>query len=280
MTSFDASDLVPGASRIRAGFNVAQTIERSPKHAGLGHHWAYEAQVARIDPDGLRGGDSAGGGDGDPNRERASALGDACAAKVRSQGLRCRDFAVPAIIPRKPLPMTPLRRSLLAALACCLVGGQHRAALLPTVPHVDLARYAGTWHEIARLPNVFQASCACSHARYEPRSDGSLTVVNSCVTRRGRNRQVVGRAEPVPCSGNARLRVRFGGFAALVPVAREGNYWIIALDDDYQWAMVGTSVRRFLWILARDTCLPPKVYAGLVQRARCLGFDVDQLVTR
>ncbi len=171
-------------------------------------------------------------------------------------------------------------RLVVAGAALCLVAGHHRAAPLPTVPCVDLARYAGTWHEIARLPNLFQRSCACAQARYEPLPDGSLSVVNSCVTGRGRCREVVGRAEPVPCSGNARLRVRFGGLAAVVPVPREGNYWIIALDDDYQWAMVGTPDRRFLWVLARDTCLPPDVYASLVEQARCLGFDVTRLVTR
>jgi apolipoprotein D and lipocalin family protein len=177
--------------------------------------------------------------------------------------------------------MTPTRISPAVALAAlCLVAGRHRTAPLPTVPCVDLARYAGTWHEIARLPNMFQATCARSQARYEPLPDGSLSIVNSCVTCRGRCREVTGRAVPVPCSGNARLRVRFGGLAALVPVSREGNYWIIALDDDYRWAMVGTPDRRFLWILARDVCLPPEVYASLVEQARCLGFDVDRLVTR
>jgi apolipoprotein D and lipocalin family protein len=177
--------------------------------------------------------------------------------------------------------VTTARRHLAIALvACCLVGGRHHLAPLPTVPCVDLARYSGTWHEIARLPNLFQRSCACSQARYEPLSDGALSVVNSCVTPRGRCREVVGRAEPVPCSGNARLRVRFGGLATLVPVPREGNYWIIALDDDYQWAMVGTPDRRFLWILARDTCLEPEVYASLVGQAGCLGFDVSRLITR
>jgi apolipoprotein D and lipocalin family protein len=172
------------------------------------------------------------------------------------------------------------QRLALAAAACCLTGGRHHVAALPTVPCVDLARYAGTWHEIARLPNCFQGACGDAQARYEPRPDGTLTVVNTCVSRRGRCREVVGRAEPVPCSGNARLRVRFGGLAALVPVPREGNYWIIALDDDYRFAMVGTPDRRFLWILARDTCLPPDVFAGLVAQARCLGFDVDRLVVR
>ncbi|HWJ57155.1 MAG TPA: lipocalin family protein, partial [Vicinamibacterales bacterium] len=31
---------------------------------------------------------------------------------------------------------------------------------LRVVPDVDLTRYAGTWYEIARLPNRFQAKCA------------------------------------------------------------------------------------------------------------------------
>ena len=106
-------------------------------------------------------------------------------------------------------------RVVIACLALGLVAGRHRAAALPPVPFVDLARYAGTWYEIARLPNMFQATCACSQARYEPLCDGSLEVVNSCVTFRGRCREVVGRAEPVPCSGNARLRVRFSGLAGL-----------------------------------------------------------------
>jgi apolipoprotein D and lipocalin family protein len=61
-------------------------------------------------------------------------------------------------------------------------------------------------------------------------------------------------------------------------VPREGNYWIIALDDDYQWAMVGTPDRRFLWILARQPSLPAEVFAQLKQQACQLGFDVDRLV--
>lgn len=149
---------------------------------------------------------------------------------------------------------------------------------LPTAGNVDLARYAGPWHEVARLPNAFQRSCIGATARYTLEADGSVTVVNTCRTARGRCRSIEGRAEAVPCSGNARLRVRFSGLAGLMPVARDGNYWIIAVDHDYQWALVGTPDRRFLWILAREPSLPPDVYAMLVERARCLGFDVDRLV--
>ena len=154
---------------------------------------------------------------------------------------------------------------------------------LPTVPHVDLGRYAGRCHEIARLPNWFQRSCERSQAQYTPCDDGSLKVVNTCFKGNGRTSSIEGSATPVPGSGNARLRVKFGGLAALVPVARDGNYWIIALgesepDAPYEWALVGTPDRRFLWILARPPCLPPEVLADLKAQARCLGFDVKSLV--
>lgn len=166
--------------------------------------------------------------------------------------------------------------AILVAAAVALGGAARRP--LPTAEHVDLARYAGTWHEVARLPNPFQRTCVGATARYTLLADGGVAVVNTCRTSRGRCRSIEGRAEAVPCSGNARLRVRFAGLAGLMPVSREGNYWIIAVDDDYTWALVGTPDRRFLWILSREPALPPEIFGMLVDRARGLGFDVDRLV--
>jgi len=172
------------------------------------------------------------------------------------------------------------RRASAWLLGLAVLGAAPAAARdpLPTVPQVDLARYAGTWHEVARLPNFFQRACVRSQACYTVLGDGGIGVVNTCGTAKGGSRRIEGRADPVPGSGNARLRVRFGGLAALAPVAREGNYWIIALDDDYRWALVGTPDRKFLWILAREPQLDDEVYAMLVEKARCLGFDVAKLV--
>lgn len=181
------------------------------------------------------------------------------------------------------LPRLVIRSALALGLAIGLSSGTAPTASaadsLPTVPHVDLGRYAGTWYEIARLPNWFQRSCERSRAEYTPCGDGTLKVVNTCVKAGGRSTSIEGRATPVACSGNARLRVRFGGLAAFVPVSPEGNYFVIALDDDYQWALVGTPDRRFLWILARQPQLDPAVYAQITRQACCLGFDVGSLVT-
>jgi len=180
---------------------------------------------------------------------------------------------------------TSSRRRFCVALGAAMIAtgmfATHASAAdpLPTVTAVDLSRYAGTWHEVARLPNWFQRSCIRSTARYIPQADGSITVINTCTKANCRQSSIEGVATAVPCSGNARLRVKFGGMAALVPASREGNYWIIALDqENYQWAMVGTPDRRFLWILSRQPCLDPQIYACLKQQACRLGFDVSSLV--
>ena len=85
-------------------------------------------------------------------------------------------------------------------------------------------------------------------------------------------------ARVVADSGNARLKVRFDNWISrLIPTITEGNYWIIALDQDYQTVVIGEPSREYLWILARQPQLPEDQYQALVQVAQSKGFPVDQL---
>lgn len=162
--------------------------------------------------------------------------------------------------------------------ACRTAAPAKPSAPLPVVAKVDLNRYAGSWHEVSRLPNFFQKSCVRSMAEYTPLPDGTVRVRNTCYKAKGRTSGITGTAVPVEGSGNAKLKVKFGGFAALAPVPEEGNYWIIALDPQYRWAMVGTPDRKYLWILARQPSLPFEVYRKLKQQAKELGFDTGKLL--
>ncbi|HMW86047.1 MAG TPA: lipocalin family protein, partial [Nitrospira sp.] len=76
-------------------------------------------------------------------------------------------------------------RTLCPVTALCLslsaCAGVSTTDTLPTVASVDLARYAGTWHEIARLPMWFQRHCVDSKATYTVRNDGAIGVRNECV---------------------------------------------------------------------------------------------------
>ena len=171
----------------------------------------------------------------------------------------------------------PIVTILCMALSAC--AGMGTREPLPTAPAVDLARYAGTWYEIARLPMWFQRHCVDSKAIYTSRSDGAIGVHNECVTDTGEIEQLDGVATVVDSETNARLRVVFDNFfARLFGSSHEGNYWIIDLDADYRTSVVGTPDRRYLWILSRTPELPPVVTARLIERAASLGFPVDQLI--
>lgn len=148
---------------------------------------------------------------------------------------------------------------------------------LPVVDHVDLQRYTGTWHEIARLPQWFQHGCYNSTATYRLEKDGNLKVINRC--QRDEEESVAeGVARVVDEDTNARLKVRFDNwFSRLLPTIAEGNYWIIHLSPDYDVVMIGEPERDYLWILARQPTLPDERYRALVDKARRLGFPVEEL---
>lgn len=159
-------------------------------------------------------------------------------------------------------------RTLLTAFALTLAALTARAAPppLPTVPSVDLARYAGAWYEIALLPNRFQKQCvADTQARYRLEGD-RVEVLNRCRLADGRVDDIKGRAKVVDGSGNAKLRVSF-----FWPFY--GDYWVLALDADYRHVLVGAPSRQYAWVLSRTPQLDETTLQTLLDRAAELGFD-------
>ncbi len=132
--------------------------------------------------------------------------------------------------------------------------------------------------EVARLPNRFQSQCAGDVvARYAPREDGSIDVTNRCRTASGETDEADGLAMPQD-ETNARLKVSFLPAALRwLPFGR-GDYWVLALDADYRWAMVGAPSRDYLWILSRTPALPDERLELLLGQAREMGFPADRVV--
>ena len=136
---------------------------------------------------------------------------------------------------------------------------------LPTVAAVDLGRYLGTWYEIALVPNRFQKQCvADTQARYRLHGDG-IEVFNRCRQSDGTVSEVTGVAKPVAGSANAKLRVSF--FRPFY-----GDYWVLALPDDYRWALIGEPSRRYGWVLSRSPQLAPADLVAALARAEQLGY--------
>jgi apolipoprotein D and lipocalin family protein len=148
-----------------------------------------------------------------------------------------------------------------------------------TVPHVDLARYAGQWYEVARFPNRFQDQCAGDVVVfYALRQDGRIDVTNTCRTTDGSRDEATGIARVVSDDGsNARLKVRFApAFLTWLPMVW-GDYWILALADDYSYAIVGDPGRKYLWFLSRTPVISDALYESLREKAAAQGFDTTRL---
>jgi apolipoprotein D and lipocalin family protein len=143
---------------------------------------------------------------------------------------------------------------------------------------VDLKRYMGRWYEIASFPSRFQPKNGeNTRATYTLKEDGTVNVLNETWTN-GKRGYIEGTAYKAdPNSNEAKLKVKFyvPPFLPIIPVV--GDYWVLFLDDDYQYALVGQPTRKFLWILCRQTHLDEEIYNQLVERAKQEGYDVSKL---
>ena len=143
-------------------------------------------------------------------------------------------------------------------------------APVASVPSVDLSRYTGKWFEIASFPMFFQRNCVGdTTAEYAPTDNGAISVRNRCRTDSGFD-EATGKATVVEGSGNSRLQVSF-----FWPF--KADYWVVGLDPEYRWAVVGNPNRKYLWVLSRVPQLPPAQLEAALASARAQGFDLAEL---
>jgi apolipoprotein D and lipocalin family protein len=168
-----------------------------------------------------------------------------------------------------------IQLTLLVGLSSLMLGCASTAKDKPplsVVDAVDLERYLGKWYEIASYPAWFQKGCIGSTAEYSLLSDGKIQVINRCREGRldGKVKESKGKAEVADTQTNAKLKVWF-----FWPF--KGNYWIIDLDPDYRWAVVGEPSRKYLWILSRTPTMEERLYEYILARLPETGYDPARL---
>ncbi len=155
--------------------------------------------------------------------------------------------------------------------ACFVVQTSSAQIPLQSVAKVDLNRYLGRWYEIAKYPNRFERKCDRNvTATYALRPDGRISVVNTCTTRDGKLNQAKGWAKVVDQKSGSRLKVTF-----FWPFF--GDYWIIDLSPNYEYAVVGEPSRKYLWILSRTATMDDKLYGEITGRLAANGYDATKL---
>lgn len=141
------------------------------------------------------------------------------------------------------------------------------------VSAVDLNRYKGFWYEIARLPNFFERKLKCTSATYTLREDGRITVLNkgNYISDPLKTTSSEGVAWVPDKNSPAKLKVQF-----FWPFS--GDYWILDLDKDYRYVLVGDPSFKYLWILSREKTMDETTYKKLLQKAVDNGYDVRTII--
>jgi len=141
------------------------------------------------------------------------------------------------------------------------------------VSTVDLKRYMGMWYEIARLPNYFERKLKCTSANYTLRDDGRITVLNKgyYLTDPQKSTSARGVAWIPDKNSPAKLKVQF-----FWPFS--GDYWIMELDKEYRYVLVGDPSHKYLWILAREKEMDEQIYNMLLSKAVEKGYDVKSII--
>ena len=160
---------------------------------------------------------------------------------------------------------------LLLLTAFLFLGCSSKNLPLKTVNKVDIQKYLGTWYEIARFEHRFEEGCKNVTANYSLKQNGDIKVVNSCTQiKTGEKTQATGVAYATD-ETNSKLKVSF--FRPFY-----GDYWVLMLDEDYKYALVGSPNREYLWILSRTKTINEETKNKILAKLPALKFDASKFI--
>jgi lipocalin len=141
------------------------------------------------------------------------------------------------------------------------------------VQTLDIDKYLGTWYEIARFDHRFERGLVGVTAYYSFRPDGKIKVVNTGYknTLDGKKSVSVGKAKIPDPNVPSKLKVSFFWFFY-------GDYFVMELDPNYQWALIGSNSDNYLWILSRTPQIDEELYQVFLDKLIARGYDVSKLI--
>lgn len=142
-----------------------------------------------------------------------------------------------------------------------------------TVKELNLQKYLGVWYEIARYPHSFEKNLAGVTATYELKTNGKIKVTNKGYKNSldGRLKESIGKAYVPNKKEPGKFKVSF--FLLFY-----ADYFVLELDPDYQWALVGSSSSKYLWILSRKPRMNEATFNTITAMAKMRGYDVSKLI--
>ena len=151
--------------------------------------------------------------------------------------------------------------------------GQNDTVDKTVVKDFTLEKYLGTWYEIDRYDHRFERGLTGVTATYSLEPDGTIKVVNAGYkdSLQGERSEAIGKAKIPDPDVPSKLKVSFFWIFY-------ADYFVLELDPEYQWAVVGSKSDNYLWILSRRPQMDQAIYKELLSRLTQRGYDVEKLI--
>lgn len=147
-----------------------------------------------------------------------------------------------------------------------------------SVTALELDRYLGTWFEIGRLPLRFEDDDATNvTATYSLNDGGTVRVDNRCLDEDGKPTQAIGEGLPVD-EHPGRLKVTFLPEGLRWIPFTKADYWVLQIDPEYRYALVGTPDHKYLWFLSRTPQVDTATTQQYLDAAKQQGFNLDDWI--
>ncbi len=206
--------------------------------------------------------------------------------RVQKRGLRERVREIPSPIDawgsvlRRYLPFVSVVPQVIAVASALIAAFAAKDAKksLTSAAQVDLDRFAGSWFEIARLPERGEKDCGADSRVTYARTDSGLRILSLCRLSDGSVRRVTARAKLRDDATQSRFKISYLSPALDALPFVWSDYTIVDVADDYSSAIVGKDNRKQLWLLAKTPTVDDKTRQDFLNTARAQGFDTSALV--
>ena len=177
------------------------------------------------------------------------------------------------------LPLAKIGLGIVIGTSSILTLAHAQTEPLQAVEKIELNKYLGTWHEIARKPLYFQNKCESNViANYSLNKNGNIKVDNNCYTKDGKFKQSIGEDFVQNAPFNSKLKVSFLPKAVRWLAVGRGDYWVLKIDENYETVLVGGPDKKYMWILSRSPQPQPEVVQEYLDYAESIGYDLSDVI--
>ncbi len=142
-----------------------------------------------------------------------------------------------------------------------------------TAPYVDLDRFLGNWYVIALIPSFIEKDIANGMENYSLDARGNIKVQYTFRKKSPDGKEKITRQKGwiINKKTNAEWKVM-----PLWPFKLP--YYILEVDDEYQWTAIGTNNFKYLWIMSKSPQYSKEELEAVIKRMTARGFEREKII--